>query len=111
MPRVNICWAGLLGLLGILGFVSGPFYFVFFMFFGFFWVMPPTDESSDRHLKANWSSVVSAMAGPLFILCFVVLYMLQEGVATSLVLTVGSLLFAAIMVFTPALAFWLGRRG
>lgn len=110
-------WMGLLGLLGFLGFLpkyGGGRNYLFFLFFAFFswffWGLLGA-EKVDERLLANQARAMKTIGVLFALLCFLLIFLLDRGVAADTVLLVGSLGYAACFIAAPALVWYLDRRG
>jgi hypothetical protein len=77
----------------------------------FFWWGLLSKEKTDERLDENLKRAASIAGRMGTALCFCILFALDKKLSTEFVLLWGSIGYAAVMVSSPAIAYFFDKRG
>ena len=118
MKRKEFCipaWFGLFGFLGLLGFLPGhngyhPYlFFAFFGFFGWFFWAVLLKERPDERMVESQKRACLILLSYYVILSFALLYLMDKGLSTNLILALGALAYGLGFILCPALILFIDR--
>lgn len=109
-------WISVLGFLGFLGFLpkqngdANYFFFILFSFFSWYWWAKIEKEDIDERLEINIKKSKSYLSGASILLSFFILFFLDKGIDTEILLALGSIGYSLIFILTPIVICYLDGK-